>query len=299
MGVLRRALFFGSTRFLLVCRVESPPIRMLRTIVSAWVGLLIAMSVDSFRTQAMASYLTKQRYEDVYYLPSPEWLQRLALGHDAALSDIVWMKALVYVGDEFARGRDVENVYRYADAILELDRDFRRVYSWAATMGLYRPRGSTLDEGLEAARYLERGVERFPDDGELVWELASVYSYELPSLTRDVTVKDRFRAIGSEHMIAAARMGAGPKWLVLSNATQLEALGRLDQAIRHLEEMYSIVSDEETREQIGLRLESLRAGATAEALRSAEDDLRRSARRDFPWLPIDFYVVVGHRRVLR
>jgi tetratricopeptide (TPR) repeat protein len=266
---------------------------------AALVSVIAAACVATLRAPAMSSYLGRQSYEDVYYLPSPEWLRRFALGHDEALSDLVWMKGLVYIGDEFAHRGDVENVYRYADAILALDPDFRRAYSWAATMGLYRPTAPTLEEGLGAVRYLERGVERFPDDGELVWELAAAYSYELPSLTRDVAEKERFRTIGSEHMLAAARMGAGPKWLALTNASHLETLGRLDQAIRHLEEMYAVVQDEDTREQIALRLESLRAGANAEALRSAERDLLERAKRDFPWIPPDFYVLVGERRIPR
>lgn len=255
--------------------------------------------VATLRAPAMSSYLERQGYEDVYYLPSPDWLRLFALGHDEALSDLIWMKGLVYIGDEFANRGDVENIYRYADAILTLDPDFRRAYSWAATMGLYRPTPPTLEEGLGAVRFLERGVERFPDDGGLVWDLAAAYSYELPSMTRDVAERERFRAIGSEHMIAAARLGAGPSWLALTNASNLETLGRLDQAIRHLEEMYAVVQDEDTREQIALRLESLRAGANAEVLRSAERDLQERAARDFPWIPLSFYALVGERRIPR
>ncbi|MCB9619523.1 MAG: hypothetical protein H6721_22660 [Sandaracinus sp.] len=260
-------------------------------------AIVAALAMTYLRAEAMDRFLGATAYEDVYYLPSPVWMRRFALGHDEALADLVWMKALVYVGDEFAHRGDVENVYRYADVIVALDPDFRRVYSWATTMGLYRPTRPTLEEGLEAVRYLERGLERFPDDGELTWELAATYAYELPSLTDDVAEKERFRSVGSDHMVTAARLGAGPPWLALTNASHLETLGRFDQAIRHLEEMYALVQDDDTREQIELRLEGLRAGAAAEALRSTERDLRDRHQRDFPWIPVDFYVVVGPRKV--
>lgn len=260
--------------------------------------ILPALALTSLtRPEAMSAFLETQSYEDVYYLPEPAWLAVLSMGHDEALADLLWMQSLVYVGDEFVHRGDVENVYRYADAVLALDPDFRRAYSWAATMGLYRPVAPSMEEARQAAGYLERGVARFPDDGELVWELAAVYNFELPSLTRDPDEQRRYRELGAEHMVAAARMGAGPRWLALSNATRLEALGRMDQAVRHLEEMYAVVDDEATRAEIAARLEGLRAEATVEALRSAEQDLALRARRDFPWVPVDFMVLLGERRI--
>lgn len=239
--------------------------------------------------------LSHDVYEDLYYLPSPATLELVALGHQEALSEVLWMRALVYIGDEFAHRGDVEHIYRYADAILHLDPDFRRVYPWATTMGLYRPIPPSLAEAEHAVSYLERGVARYPDDGAMAWDLAAAYLYELPSLTSDSHEKERFRAIGSELSVTAARLGAGPRWLALTNASHLRTLGRLDQAIRHLEEMYALVRDDETREEIALRLEELHAGARAEAVRAAERQLQDDLRRDYPWIPADFYVVVGPR----
>lgn len=265
-------------------------------------ALVILMSFAATtltRQRAMSNYLEAQRYEDIYYLPSPGWLHVLSFGHHEAAASLIWMQALVYVGDEFANSGDVEHAFRYADAILSLDPDFRRAYSWAATAGLYRPSPPSIEDGLRAASYLERGVARFPDDGELAWELSAVYSYELPSLTQDPREKQRYRELGADHMIAAARMGAGPDWLALSNASTLETLGRIDQAVRHLEEMYAIVDDAELREEIATRLEGLRAESLAQALRSTNADLARRAQRDFPWVPTDFYVLLGDRVIAR
>ncbi|MCB9615399.1 MAG: hypothetical protein H6722_23440 [Sandaracinus sp.] len=259
--------------------------------------LIAALLTTVTRSEAMSTYLGAQSYEDVYYLPSPAWLRVFSLGHEEAAADLLWMQSLVYVGDEYVHHGDVENVYRYADAVVTLDPDFRRAYSWAATMGLYRPVAPTIDEGLEAVAFLQRAVARFPEDGELVWELAAAYSYELPSLTDDAEEKRRFRGIGADHMVTAARMGAGPPWLALSNASRLESLGRIDQAVHHLEEMYAVVGDETTRQEIATRLEGLRAQASAEALRASERDLHARASRDFPWVPVDFYVLLGDRVV--
>ncbi len=257
----------------------------------ASLGLLVVAEVP-LRQAAMGRYLAAQTYEDVYYLPSPEALQALSFGYRRALADLIWARALVYVGEEFRHRGALDNVFRYADAILALDPDFKRVYSWIGTVGIYRPVPPTVEQGLRTVGYLERAVERFPDDGELVWDLAATLAYELPSLTDDPALKENFRERGAELMVRAAEMGAGPPWLALTNATQLERLGRTEQAIRHLEQIYPL-ADTETQQEILARLQALRASAQAEQLRYLEEDLERRRMRLFPFVPMSLFVLVG------
>jgi len=49
----------------------------------------------------MDHYLSMQAYEDIYYLPPPKWLQVMSLGHRRAVADLIWLRALIYFGDEF------------------------------------------------------------------------------------------------------------------------------------------------------------------------------------------------------
>ncbi|HJK89188.1 MAG TPA: hypothetical protein RMH85_20535 [Polyangiaceae bacterium LLY-WYZ-15_(1-7)] len=267
-----------------------------------WAGLLLlpllAGATLPLRAESMHHYLEHQTYEDVYYLPSPVWLEHLSLGHQEALADLIWLKALVYIGDEFLHEGDVGNVFRYADAILHLDPDFRRAYAWVGTMGLYRPTGASLEDGLRTVEFLRAGVERFPDDGELAWDLAATLSYELPALTEDPAERERFRALGADHMQTAARLGAGPDWLALTNATQLSELGRTEQAAAHLEEMYMLVDDEEVRAQISERLHQLRGHVRAQALERAVRGAHESYEADYPWVPFEFYLLLGDRPVV-
>lgn len=265
---------------------------MTRTLATALALAALVAVLAPLREAAMHRYLAAQTYEDVYYLPSPEALRGLSFGYRRALADLVWARALVYVGDEFRHRGDLENVFRYADAILALDPDFKRVYQWIGTVGLYRPIAPTIEEGLRTASYLERAVERFPDDGELVWDLAATLSYELPSLTDDQALEQQLRERGAQLMVRAAEMGAGPRWLALTNATQLEQLGRTEQAIRHLEQIYPL-ADEETQREILARLEALRASAQAEQLRYFEEELEQRRMRFFPHVPMSLFVLVG------
>lgn len=258
--------------------------------------MISALGATSLRGAAMEHALQRRTHEDVYYLPSPEVLAVMSMGHREAAADIVWMKALVYIGSEFEARGALRNFFRYADTIVELDPDFRRAYSWGATMGLYRPASPSLTDALRAVGYLERAATRFPDDPETAWQRAAAWSYELPSFSRDVAEQQRFREIGAEHMVVAARLGGGPAWLALTNATQLESLGRLDRAIHHLSEMHAMTRDPALQAEIEARLERMHADVRLEALRAADRDLRDDAAAEYPWLPLDFYVLVRSQR---
>ncbi|MBW2507597.1 MAG: hypothetical protein JRE81_03105, partial [Deltaproteobacteria bacterium] len=77
------------------------------------VALLLAAlaGVWSLRGRAMDHYLETQAYEDIYYLPPPDWLQVMSLGYRRALADLIWLRALIYFGDEFENRGAVKHVF--------------------------------------------------------------------------------------------------------------------------------------------------------------------------------------------
>lgn len=277
---------------------RSSPFRRTAPLVAAIVLLACAVGADALRTRASAHGAATERYEDLYYLPPPDWLPTLSLGHDEALADLIWLKALIYFGVELGHGGVVEHAFDYVDAILTLDERFKRVYLWIGMAGLYHPGEVPLEDIERALAYLERGAALFPDDGELAWDLGSTLAYELAPRLTDADARAARQAQATEHMMAAARLGAGPSWLALSNATALARLGRLEQATRHLEEMHASVDDTEMRERIEHRLARLRSRTRAEALRRSMDELEARRVQDFPYLPLDLYLIVGPRGVV-
>jgi tetratricopeptide (TPR) repeat protein len=250
---------------------------------------------DRLRSQAMGHYLGTRRYENVYYLPPPAWLRLFSLGYREALADLIWMKALVYFGEELYHRGDVTHLYAYTDAMLALDERFVAVYRWVASCALYRTGEITADDARKAISYLERAIRLFPDDGELAWDLGATYRFELVPLLEDRKKRDEARRRGVEYLQAAALRGAGPSWLVLTNATQLEKLGHTEQAIHHLEEAYGTIHDPQIRESIEIRLRELRSVAHAEALKHAVVSFEQKRQRDFPYLSGTLYWLVGPR----
>jgi hypothetical protein len=256
--------------------------------------LAVVTGVWSLRGRAMDHYLSMQAYEDIYYLPPPQWLQVMSLGHRRALADLIWLRALIYFGDEFANEGAVKHVFNYGESMLALDPDFRRAYRWVGVAGIYTPTGSPLEFIEHSIDVLRRGVERFPDDGELAWDTGATIIYELlPNLPEDDPNREELRIEGNEHMIAAARLGAGPEWLVITNATSLRKLGKRDRELHHLEEMYAVIRDPKVKKQIEIRLAQLRDRAYSEAFRSANEEFELRRLEEFPYLPPTLYLMIA------
>ncbi|MEM7137317.1 MAG: hypothetical protein AAF500_12095 [Myxococcota bacterium] len=250
--------------------------------------------VWGLRGQAMNQYLQTQHYEDIYYLPPPAWLQVMSLGHRRALADMIWLRALVYFGDEFANRGAVRHVFNYGDAMLTLDPDFERVYRWIGVAGVYTPEGSPVEFLERAVQVLRDGTDRFPDNGKLAWDAGATIAYELlPRLPKDYPAREALQLEANEHMMAAARLGEGPEWLVLNNATLLSKLGQSEREQRHLEEMYTLVRDPDVKLQIERRLSRLRDEAYTEAFKNANREFEERRQADFPYMPSGLYFFVA------
>jgi hypothetical protein len=246
------------------------------------------------RLGAMERYLATSGYEDHYYLPAPDWLVPFSLGHREALADLVWLRALVYYGDEFVDRGDVEHVFDYAEAMLALDPDFRAVYAWIGTAGVYRPQDVTAEDVGRAIDIMERGVARFPDDGELAWEVGATLAFELPHLQQgDRAAQDRSRERGATYLMRASELGAAPAYAVLTSASLLARVGRAELAASHLEEMYAVTSDPDLRAEIAARIESIRSESFGRAF--VEENARFEDRwsREMPYAPASLYFLAG------
>jgi tetratricopeptide (TPR) repeat protein len=219
--------------------------------------VVLAFTGRALRLSAFEAAKEADAFDDSYYLPPAPWLPVLSLGYRAALADLLWCRSLVYFGEGVSQRVAVAHVFEYTDAILALDPDLREAYRWVATATLFRPTEITAEEGLRAADYLERATERWPDDGTLHWDLGSMLRFDLAPLTKDPELKRTILERAAPHLDRAARLGAGPPWLALSNASLFEKLGRTQQALKHLREAYAVVSDDAVRAEIEKRIAAL------------------------------------------
>ena len=258
--------------------------------------LLAAGAVGSLQLRAEAADRLRatRAYEPRDFLPGAETLVPLSLGYRRALADLLWMRALVYVGEEFGERSGGEAVFGHADALLALDPEFAKVYRWIGVMGTYRIGATSDDDYLRTMSYLRRGAERFPDDAKMRWDLGASLVFDQPRglADRDQALSERLEVEGLEHVFYAARHGEGPPWMAFTAATKLRRLGRTEQAIDNLRQMVEMVDDPETRRELEGRIAALREEADTLA-RDAELEHLELRRRDtYPWLPMDLFILV-------
>lgn len=256
---------------------------------------VLAFVVRELRLRAFSLHHENQHYEDIYYLPPPQFLSVLSMGFRDALADLIWCRSLVYFGEEMSRQSTVKHAFDYVDAVLTLSPDFRSAYAWAATVAVYRPVTPNVEDGMRGLTYLERALKRWPNDGELHWDYGSMLRFEVAPLLPKGPEKDRLLAMAAPHLATAASLGAGPAWLAINSSSLMERLGQNEQAIRHLEEVYGTVQDEKVKRVIEERLASLRSQAFVEALKAANQKIEASRRKSYPYLTPGLFFFVGER----
>ena len=270
--------------------------RALASVAFSMVFVVVAAAVvDASRGAASSHYLATQRYEDVYYLPPNDWLQLFSLGHREAAASLVFIKALINFGDEVMHSGPVQYFYHYADAALALDPHFRRVYLWAGSLALYRPKEVSLADCLRSIDYLKRAHDLFPNDGDIAWQLGATYFYELPPLVKTEEERLQAQRDGLDYLRAAALLGAGPAWAGLNAASAMTRLGRTEQAMRHLLEIYTTIDNPAAKAEIEARILRLRDASFVEGMRHADRQLRRLHEAAYPYMSADLYLLVGPR----
>ena len=262
------------------------PLSLLLLGIVLGVGLRAAV-----RDHATAS----ETYEDIYYLPPPAWLPVMSLGHDSALVDLLWIRALVYVGEEFGHRGEMRHVFDYTEAMLSLEPDFETLYHWIASAGLYQTSEVTREDLLRTLAILERGVERMPDSGQLHWDLGATLAFESSDFAVDDAEREDWRLRGVEHLMIATRLGAAPLWMVLANSSMLLRVGASERAVEHLEEMYATVDSPETRAEIQARIAAIRGEAHAEAFVHEAEQLEEARLGEFPYVEPNLYFLLGPR----
>lgn len=231
-------------------------------------------------------------HDDVY-LASPPVLQTMALGRTHFAADVLWIRGLSYFAAQFLGHRQYRWLDPLIDTIISLDERYRTVYYWAAVVLMY---GSTIDnESVKASnRILKKGLELFPDDWEFHFILGCNYTFELR--TEDENLRQHWKQLGADHIQSAANLPGAPDWLVFTAAGLHRKSGRLELAIRHLEEAYMRAQDKELRKQLYTTLAKLKNNQTASKLREEGASFRAAWESSFPYMNPDLFLFVGEKR---
>lgn len=264
--------------------------RLYPALLAAALASLIALTLwaHAETTYRRASLPPEQ---DLLYLPRADVLRAGSLGHTELLADLVWVRTVIYAGEEIGHHGRMRWLDRYLDTIVALDPAFKRPYKWAGVVTMYNGRVITNEMVRASNHYLELGEKLFPEDWEFPFMLGCNYWNELH--TENPEQRTEWRRIGAEHIRHAALLQGAPSWLPMVAASFLTREGQNDLAIRHLEEVYASTEDPKIREQVRNKLVQLQAVSQAEHIEQARKAIDEGRLKWAPYAPADFYILVG------
>jgi hypothetical protein len=254
-----------------------------------------AIGVGALQPRLARTVRSIKQRDDVYALPPPAQLHAATLGWDAAAVDLLWAKLLVEYGTHWSEHRELKDVGKYADAILELEPSYAPLYRTIDTMLAYRPMQGTEEDVRAARRYLERGAAARKDDAELRLEYGQFLAFIAPSFLHDAAERDAWRRDGAAAIGEAVELGADAD-RALSAASILSQTGATAEAIHYLERAYAFTehpSMAEVHEAIGRKLASLQATAVAHAADDAARAIDDRWKRELPYVPRDRFLLMG------
>jgi len=236
----------------------------------------------------------------IYLIPSPALTRVLAAGYTEAASDLAWVRTLIYFGEQAGIRGKFEHLHDHIDLVLALNPRFQRAYLWAGIVSIYGRSRITKESVENAIMYLKRGVEVFPDDGEMHYMLGFDLYFELPSFLRDdkgISEEEirRVKLEGIKHFKAAILSGTRPEWLAGLVSTLLTRNGMVDLAIQSIEENLKYIEDPEAQKKLLARLQQLKGEREMSEYEKEVVGLQQRWAKDFPYLPLNMYLLVEPR----
>lgn len=258
----------------------------------AFVVPLFVLAINSSLSARHAESTAVRPDHDQVVAPAKAY-RAIALGHREWAADILWLRALIYYGETVSGAAAQRRLQDFSRTVEEVDPRFRLAYLWGATVSVYNNRRISRQSVEFAIGHVTRGLEQFPNDGELLYQLGFLYWTEMDPFYRSDEERAAGRRRGAVYFQRASSVGFGPAWMALAAANALQAAGLNEQAIEHLRAMALTASDDTTRARIAARIEEV-MGTQRESPFDAEFQ-RLEAQRSatFPYVQPLLFVLVG------
>lgn len=264
----------------------------LRALLACSAFALLVMIALEARLRARRHEITRRVHRDAATIPSPLAARALALGHREWAADLLFTAGLAYFGESLSLRSQQRFLQAYARTTQEIDPDFRRAYLWGATVSIYTHRRIHRASVETSIEHLRRGLERFPNDGEMLYSLGFNYAYELPPFLRDESERRDARRRGARYLQRAAALGHGPSWLALTAARMLEESGDHGTAIELLRDTLLRTEDPAIRRRLEQRIRDL-SGADDDPGLAQVRAIEAERREHYRYVPAALYLFVG------
>lgn len=248
-------------------------------VVSALLTQTTRLDVRYARTE-----LARAGAVEASYVPPPEVLRVLSLGHEQLVADLLFIRTFSYFIDHLFGDRTYDWLRTYIDTLIALDPYNPAVYRWASQVVKY---GQTItQEDIELSiHYSELGAERFPNDWRFWTDIG--FNYMVEWRKGDEAERERMRRKALDYFAVAS--GLPGSQLDASYLTALFAQrDDTKMALFHAYQRYLDASDREREELLGWirRLES----------EESYEDLARQERlwkEQLPFVDLQFFAFLG------
>lgn len=192
--------------------------------------------------------LVLRRYQStIAVLPRPEVARAASLGYRALASDLYWVAAVNYFGDQRNATLSYAQLANYMELVVTLDPEFEYAYYFAG-VSLPWNQGKGWVNLEEAISFLKRGIEKFPRNWKMRFQLAFIYS----------EFQDRYQEAGDELKVVGSIPGA-PVYAGLLASRMYAHTGDFDKAVSIAEELAMLASEPEIQQALIQRAAEARA----------------------------------------
>jgi hypothetical protein len=266
-----------------------PGIIVLAVVAVCWGGVQLVQGA------ANDERATWPKVEEYVVLPSPETAPAASLGYRQLMADITWARLLVYYGSAHIGKSDFRYMQQFADNIIALDPQFKRVYRWAAYSMTHQQGYATQQEFHDSIKYLELGIKAFPDNYEMYWLAGMRYWLDLQA-DDDPEQERAWRERGAELIEIAMRKPDAPDTLATLAATIRTKLGQRERAKADLREMVLTTDNKKARQTLLDRIVYLdQSTDEADELERFRETFDAAWHAEIPFAPAHWYVLLGDR----
>src|SRR5687768_9824268 len=241
---------------------------------AAWWAALVVLVTAAVGVQAAAdgTWTSFQPARSVLWVRSPSLMTRLALGFDALVADLYWIRAVQYYGGtklSKAEGKNYDLLYPLLDMTTTLDPRFTIAYRFG---GILLSEGYPSGPGRpdEAISLLDKGIRQTPDRWEYLLDAGFIeYWWRMDY----VAAADWFRR--------AAKVPGAPAWIAPLVPSVLAEGGARDAARTLWTQMARTTDQEWLRRTAVIRLLQLDAADQVDQLQAIVNRFYDRERR-FP-----------------
>jgi hypothetical protein len=197
---------------------------------------------------------TRSVADEVVYLSNIHVTRLIALGHNHAAADFLWIRSIQYFVSHFMTDRRYPWLEHFVDQIITLDPHFKQAYLWAASCILYGQK-ITADRVHRSNRLYQKALERFPNDYEAAYRLGMNYYSELR--VDDPELKAKYQAMGLAYFERAAQAPNAPKNVSALIRGIAKRMGRQEVLFYTLSDEYIRAKNPEEKRYVKERLDQL------------------------------------------